>query len=89
MDGYLYYDIDSRQFYPEYDDPAPTNADRIRAMSDDDLARIISQNVDCNFYECEARRKGCIAGDNGCMEAWKYWLQSESKDFSKIAQTQK
>lgn len=89
MDGYLYYDVDSHQFYPEYDDPAPTNADRIRAMSDDDLARIISQNVDCNFYECEARRKGCIAGDNGCMEAWKYWLQSESKGFSKTAQTQK
>ena len=54
-----------------------TNADRIRAMSDEELAVFLADEVphgDC--YDC---RLGCIWSDKGefesvCQKAWHEWL---------------
>ena len=59
--------------------PVPTNADRIRAMSDEELAEFL-----CDFRACDTDENTCIgckgeqycrAGHAGTME----WLQQPSK----------
>ncbi len=49
----------------------PTNADRIRAMTDEELATFIyTATRACNNYECES----CPIGDENCPELDK-WLK--------------
>ena len=47
-----------------------TNADRIRNMSDEELARVIGEDPHCERTEC---------GDN-CYECTLQWLQAEAKE---------
>lgn len=47
-----------------------TNADRIRNMSDEELARVIGEDPHCEKTECE---------DN-CYECTLKWLQAEVKE---------
>ena len=51
-----------------------TNADRIRAMTDEELAVSFSEDAPCGT--CPAKRKMCEYGD-GCYEAWLDWLKQE------------
>lgn len=51
-----------------------TNADKIRAMSDEELAEYISKYFSCE-YECAARDK--CGSDWDCKRATIEWLQSE------------
>lgn len=53
---------------------AQTNADKIRAMSDEELAYWISDHADCN-NRCEAWKDGCMNSDSTCIEAWLDWLK--------------
>ena len=54
--------------------PPPTNADRIRAMSDRELARLLCDfKGDC--HECPAYSY-CEHGHNGML----YWLKEEVKE---------
>lgn len=53
--------------------PKPTtNADRIRSMTDEELAIFLANLASCP--ECNARIKDC--GIN-CLEAWLDWLKEE------------
>ena len=53
-----------------------TNADRIRAMSDEELSYLILDNVDCNS-RCKALKEGCSYSDSTCRSAWLDWLKQE------------
>ena len=53
----------------------PTNADRIRAMTDEELALWLSEIMDCN--ECKISTDKCMASMKMCAKAWKDWLQAE------------
>ena len=61
--------------YPPYlDYPKPckpiTNADRIRSMSDEELAEWLE------FRDDNCPRAGCYKG--GCHECWLDWLKQEA-----------
>ena len=52
-----------------------TNADRIRAMSDEELAEWMAINTDCFF--CKVKNKNICSLDEGtCTEEWLSWLKS-------------
>ena len=52
-----------------------TNADRIRGMSDEELAEWMAINTDCFF--CKVKNKNICSLDEGtCTEEWKFWLKS-------------
>ena len=53
-----------------------TNADRIRSMTDEELAEFISKYFSCE-YECAVRDK--CGSDWDCKRATIDWLQSEVK----------
>ena len=51
-----------------------TNADRIRAMTDEELAKFIYEQADCF---CQARFGDCIRDEEHCRKAWLKWLKEE------------
>ena len=55
-------------------DTSTTNADRIRSMTDEELAEFISKYFSCE-YECAVRDK--CGSDWDCKRATIAWLQSE------------
>lgn len=56
--------------------PKPTtNADRIRAMLDAELAELFGQSCDCDNACCFIYDKD-VSCMNGCASAWLDWLQS-------------
>lgn len=56
-------------------DERPSNADRIRAMSDEELAVWMVQWTDC--YDCVARTRGCCQSDESCASSICNWLKQE------------
>lgn len=54
-----------------------TNADRIRSMSDEELAYYMMRTTKC---PCEARASGCCRSDITCQKAWLDWLREEVKE---------
>lgn len=55
-----------------------TNADRIRAMSDEELAEWLG--VYCNGQTAQEVEKPCISGVGSCEECWLDWLKEEAED---------
>lgn len=55
-----------------------TNADRIRAMTDEELAEFIASAVDC--CNCKHPRNGCSENDETCAACWCDWLKQEVKE---------
>lgn len=53
-----------------------TNADRIRAMSDEELAEWFAETVGCKLCD----RLGLCKGNTECKEAYLQWLKSEVKE---------
>ena len=53
-----------------------TNADRIRSMTDEELAEFLESHTNCfgNDLTC---KKFC---GRGCTEAWLMWLRQEVND---------
>lgn len=70
-DGFIPYD-DCPQ-----ENPKQTNADRIRAMTDEELAEFMCHNVSNGTVNCAfcAAAEFCSMGHNG----WLYWLKEEAK----------
>lgn len=57
----------------------PTNADRIRSMTDEELAEWIAKISDCG--ECEVcSHVKCMASEESCACAWRDWLKQEVSD---------
>lgn len=52
-----------------------TNADRIRTMTDEELAEFIATHIDC--FNCPKPRNGCSENDETCTAAWLDWLKQE------------
>lgn len=52
-----------------------TNADRIRAMSDEELAKFLCSILDCESEKCPGLAY-CALGKNGCAD----WLKQPAKD---------
>ena len=60
---------------PEHcDNIAPTNADRIRAMSDEELAEFIAQQGSCPTLPDGTSPESCKESCYGC---WLDWLKQE------------
>lgn len=56
--------------------PKPqTNADRIRAMTDEELAELIGRTSP-NMYPCPPGKKWPFACEIGCGNCWLGWLKS-------------
>ena len=57
-----------------------TNADRIRAMSDEELAAWIAELSDCETCKCDAKHPKhpkCWVNDETCASTWLDWLKEE------------
>lgn len=54
----------------------PTNADHIRAMSDEELAT----KARALFHGCPPRLKTCPDCPPGCKKCWLNWLKSPKED---------
>lgn len=52
-----------------------SNADKIRSMSDEELAEFLGRYFTCE-YECAAAKDACVCDCNGAIMDW---LQSEVK----------
>ena len=60
--------------------PKPiTNADRIRAMTDEEMARWIATTADDNCPDT-AHERYC---DNRCVECWLDWLKAAVEEVGK------
>ena len=58
-------------------DEKPSNADRIRAMTDEELAELWWERVDCG--ECPVHRDCKMTGQD-CKKLALGWLQEEAKE---------
>ena len=61
---------------------APTNADRIRAMTDEELAAFLSNlsSDGCEYGGCPARDGYEAFSDKTCKEQMKKWLKREATE---------
>ena len=51
-----------------------TNADRIRAMTDEEMAELFARVTDCG--ECPHDRwPGCSVNEESCVKRWLEWLR--------------
>ena len=57
--------------------PKRTNADRIRAMSDEELAKYFSYIAECDHCQNGLDRECCVNEDT-CINRWLEWLKSEA-----------
>lgn len=56
---------------------ADTNADRIRQMSDEELAEWMAIKMDCSFCKVKNKNKNiCFLDDRACTKEWLFWLKS-------------
>lgn len=55
----------------------PTNADRIRSMSDEELAHLIAEKIECTECPFNGSEEKC--GNIGCSKLFLEWLQSEAE----------
>lgn len=53
-----------------------TNADRIRSMTDEEIADFLCDIGECD-RRCPAKIGDCIFSDSTCRQAWLEWLKEE------------
>lgn len=66
-----------------------TNADRIRAMTDEELAELIGDNIDCSICKKEvfetATCPGLLTADGkDCYGCWLDWLRKECERWLSV-----
>lgn len=74
--------------YKPYGDPysairafnAQTNADRIRAMTDEELAEWITDFTDCAVYPHTRKDAPCVPIGQTCAASWLDWLKQEANE---------
>ena len=64
-------DIDEERYCGAFS--LATNADVIRAMTDEDLANFLNDIGECD-RRCPAKIGDCIFSDSSCVAAWLDWL---------------
>lgn len=61
--------------------PKPvTNADRIRTMTDEELAEWITELTDCTVYPHTRKDAPCVSIGQTCAASWLDWLKQEAKE---------
>lgn len=63
----------------QFKEKSQTNADRLRAMSDAEIADFLCDIGECD-RRCPAKIGDCIFSDSNCRSAWLDWLKQEVKD---------
>ena len=67
--------------YSKWEERVQTNADRIRAMSDEELAGLMFDLVaDCQFCPAKDRELYCLVSKETCRSAWCDWLKREATE---------
>lgn len=56
-----------------------TNADRIRNMSDEELAEFMSENTSCYYCKVQCEDRPNSPTESSCNFRWLDWLQSEAE----------
>ena len=64
--------------YEEAKPKPQTNADRIRAMSDQELAEFMANVAECQF--CTVKSEWCTESEAACKRNWLDWLRQEAKE---------
>lgn len=77
QDGYIIMGI--RHIESNSDFKPQTNADRIRSMTDEEMAVLIGDNIDCAICKKDVFRVSDCPGEGSysskCHEVWKDWLK--------------
>lgn len=55
-----------------------TNADRIRSMTDEELAEWMANKAECQY--CSVRSEWCTESEASCRTNWLDWLKEEAKE---------
>ena len=55
-----------------------TNADRIRAMSDEELAEFMALNTDCYYCRAKDNDRCASLATTPCGDIWLDWLKQEA-----------
>lgn len=70
------YGLFAEKTCPNFVEPKPiTNADRIRSMTDEELADWLG--VYCNGQTAQEVGKPCVSDMGSCEECWLDWLKEE------------
>mgnify|MGYP004540010397 CR=1 FL=1 len=56
-----------------------TNADKIRDMSDEELAEFMSENTSCYYCKVQCEDRPNSPTESSCNFRWLEWLQSEAE----------
>lgn len=59
-------------------DKHPSNADKIRAMTDDEMAARFANLTDCVCCPCRDKYDQCDTVDGSCQLQWLSWLKQEA-----------
>lgn len=71
---------DDYDFLVQYEPPQPqTNADRIRAMSDEELAEFLGKVSAGGYGMCAPGHYDCT-GKDSCAPCWLDWLRQEASE---------
>ena len=57
-----------------------TNADRIRSMTDEELAGFFEGYVDCVYCPRQLDNERCMNDDGSCFHTWLSWLKKEASE---------
>ena len=74
-----------RQWFDHLDAVPRTKADRIRAMSDEELAELIGDNIDCcickkEIFQTTECPGSILIGEKNCYEVWLDWLKGAQRN---------
>ena len=73
---YCTYQYESRCEVKKMHTQKHTNADRIRSMSDEELAEFLSHYMSCGYCDARNKEQGC----KDCKAELLQWLKSEAKE---------
>ena len=78
----IYIDSDGNEHFDyerDYEPKPTTNADHIRAMSDEELANWVCDRACmlCPIEDCEGRME---VGRDACRKRWLGWLKAEAEE---------
>ena len=62
---------------------AATNADRIRAMTDEELAEFMALNTDCYYCRAKDNDRCASLATTPCGDIWLDWLKQEANIWMK------
>lgn len=70
--------------FQNWEPDAMTNADRIRSLSDEELAEWLAILTDCVNCPCRDPHDQCDTVDGSCKKQWLNWLKKEVEERNKI-----